>query len=109
MTKRDQHQPAERLLIVLPTWFGDILMATPTLRALKRLWPDTHLAVLVRENLAELVEGLPAVDEVVPMMKKGKGASAFRLAKRLSKQRRWCRWRASRGGAATNATAAGCC
>ena len=83
MTKRDQHQPAERLLIVLPTWFGDILMATPTLRALKRLWPDTHLAVLVRENLAELVEGLPAVDEVVPMMKKGKGASAFRLAAAL--------------------------
>ena len=59
MAKRDQHQPAERLLVVLPTWFGDILMATPTLRALKRLWPDTHLAVLVRENLTELVEGLP--------------------------------------------------
>ncbi|MEM1447322.1 MAG: lipopolysaccharide heptosyltransferase II [Planctomycetota bacterium] len=87
MAKRDQHQPAERLLVVLPTWFGDILMATPTLRALKRLWPDTHLAVLVRENLTELVEGLPAVDEVVPMIKKGKGASAFRLAKRLSKQK----------------------
>lgn len=85
MPKRDQHQPAERLLVVLPTWFGDILMATPTLRALRRLWPDTHLAVLVRENLVELVEGLPYVDEVVPMLKKGKGASAFRLAKRLSK------------------------
>lgn len=85
MAKRDQHQPAERLLVVLPTWFGDILMATPTLRALKRLWPDTHLAVLVRENLTELVEGLPCIDEVVPMMKKGKGASAFRLANRLGK------------------------
>ncbi len=84
MAKRDQHQPAERLLVVLPTWFGDILMATPTLRALKRLWPDTHLAVLVRENLTDLVEGLTTIDEVVPMMKKGKGASAFRLAKRLS-------------------------
>ncbi|MEO0514482.1 MAG: lipopolysaccharide heptosyltransferase II [Planctomycetota bacterium] len=83
MAQRDQHQPAERLLVVLPTWFGDILMATPTLRALKRLWPDTHLAVLVRENLTELVEGLPTVDEVVPMMKKSKGASAFRMAKRL--------------------------
>lgn len=85
MAKRDQHQPAERLLVVLPTWFGDILMATPTLRALKRLWPDTNLSVLVRENLTELVEGLPCIDEVVPMMKKGKGASAFRLANRLGK------------------------
>jgi len=84
MAKRDQHQPAERLLVVLPTWFGDILMATPTLRALKRLWPDTHLAVLVRENLTELVEGLPDVDEVVPTVNNGKGASAFRTAKRLS-------------------------
>ncbi|MEM1109920.1 MAG: lipopolysaccharide heptosyltransferase II [Planctomycetota bacterium] len=87
MPKRDQHQPAERLLVVLPTWFGDILMATPTLRALRRLWPETHLSVLVRDNLTELVEGLPWVDEVVPMVKKGRGSSAFRLAKRLSKQK----------------------
>ncbi|MEM9418188.1 MAG: lipopolysaccharide heptosyltransferase II [Planctomycetota bacterium] len=87
MAKRDQHQPAERLLVVLPTWFGDILMATPTLRALKRLWPDTQLSVLVRESVADLVEGLPYIDHHVPVLMKGKGASAFRLAKRLSKQK----------------------
>lgn len=85
MPKRDQHQPAERLLVVMPTWFGDILMATPTLRALRRLWPDAHLAVLVRENLTDLLEGLPFIDEILPSLSNGKGASAFRLAKRISK------------------------
>ncbi|MEM9882655.1 MAG: hypothetical protein AAF800_07040, partial [Planctomycetota bacterium] len=87
MSRRHQHRRAERLLVVMPTWFGDILMATPTLRALRRLLPDVHLSVLVRENLAALVEGLPWIDEVVPAAKGGKGASAFRLAKRLSRER----------------------
>ncbi|MEM8739378.1 MAG: lipopolysaccharide heptosyltransferase II [Planctomycetota bacterium] len=85
MPTRDQHQPARRLLVVMPTWFGDILMATPTLRALRTLWPDAHLAVLVRENLTDLVEGLSAIDQILPAPAKGQGGSAFRLAKRLSR------------------------
>ena len=84
MAKRAQHQPAERLLIVMPTWFGDCLMATPTLRALRQLWPAAHIAAVIREAVAPLVEGLTSVDQVIPMPRKGPGASAFRMAKRLS-------------------------
>lgn len=82
MAKPDQHQPAERLLVVMPTWFGDCLMATPVLRSLRQLWPDAHLAVLIRESLVELVEGLPTIDETIPA-RKGKGSSAFGTARRL--------------------------
>lgn len=85
MTRRTQHHPAERLLVLMPTWFGDCMMATPTLRAMRELWPDTEIAVLIRESLAPLVEGLGSIDQVVTMPGKGKGVSAFRLAKRLAK------------------------
>ncbi|MEL7087284.1 MAG: lipopolysaccharide heptosyltransferase II [Planctomycetota bacterium] len=82
MAKTDQHQPAERLLVVMPTWFGDCLMATPVLRTLRRLWPEAHVAVLIRGGLAELAEGLPAVDEIIPVLK-GRGSSTLGIARRL--------------------------
>ncbi|MEM7626784.1 MAG: lipopolysaccharide heptosyltransferase II [Planctomycetota bacterium] len=86
MAKPDQHQPAERLLVVMPTWFGDCVMATPVLRALRQLWPAAHVAVLIRESLVELVEGLPSIDEAIPVLK-GKGGSAFATARRLRPQK----------------------
>jgi len=85
MSKRSQHHPAERLLVVMPTWFGDCLMATPTLRALRGLWPEAHLAVLIRASLRELVEGLPNTDQTVTMPSKGRGSSVFSVARQLRK------------------------
>ena len=82
MTTSPQHRPAERLLVLMPTWFGDCLMATPTLRALHRLWPDAPISLLVREALVVLVAGLPGVEEVLPILP-GRGGSAFATARRL--------------------------
>ena len=43
---------------------GDLLLATPSLRALKKRYPDAHLTVLSIPRSAEMVEGLPYVDEI---------------------------------------------
>ena len=83
MPRRDPHQPAERLLVVMPTWFGDCIMATPTLRAFRRLWPNCQITILLRESLVGLMEGLPFVDEMIAIPKDGRGSSAFGVASRL--------------------------
>lgn len=77
--------PPKRVLIVMPTWLGDIVMATPTLRALRELWPDAYLAALVREAVAPVLDPMPLLDKVI-LHPKGRGRGGFGLARRLSKR-----------------------
>ncbi|MGE3877895.1 MAG: glycosyltransferase family 9 protein [Planctomycetota bacterium] len=45
---------------------GDILTTTPTLAALKVLYPQASLVLVLRRRLAPLVNGNPHVDAVIP-------------------------------------------
>ena len=45
------------MLVVLPTWVGDFVMATPTLRVIRRRFADAHITFLMEPNLSELVRG----------------------------------------------------
>lgn len=67
-----QHQPARRLLIVCPTWVGDIVMATPTLRALRGLFPEAHITALGRETLRPLLDGCPWIDRIMTVRRRDK-------------------------------------
>jgi len=63
----------DRLLVVMPSWVGDVVMATPALRALRRRFPETHISLLIKSNAREVVAGLPGVDDVIEWPKRGKG------------------------------------
>ena len=45
------------ILVVLPTWVGDFVMATPTLRAIRRRFGDAHITFLIEPNLRDLAGG----------------------------------------------------
>ena len=45
------------ILVVLPTWVGDFVMATPTLRAIRQRFPNAHITFLMEPNLSDLVRG----------------------------------------------------
>jgi heptosyltransferase-2 len=50
--------------LFLPNWLGDLVMATPALRAIRRHFgPGTRLVGIVRPNLAELLTGTDWLDE----------------------------------------------
>ncbi len=72
-----------RLLVVMPTWFGDCLMATPTLRALRRGLPGTHISAYLPAALAPLLEGSADVDSILPGQPKSKGGAFLEEAKQL--------------------------
>jgi len=57
-----------KIIVRMPNWIGDVVMATPLLEDIKRSAPDCHLTVLA--NHPDLFVGHPDVDEIFPFDKK---------------------------------------
>ena len=57
---------ASRILIRLPNWVGDILLALPALQALRAARPHAQLVAMARPQHVELASRISAVDRIVP-------------------------------------------
>ena len=52
-----------RLLIVLPSWVGDVAMATPTLKLIRESLPGCFIGALARPGIDALLHQTPLIDE----------------------------------------------
>lgn len=52
-----------KIVVFLPNWIGDVVMATPTLRALRGNFPQAHIVGLMRPYVAETLAGNPWLDD----------------------------------------------
>lgn len=53
-----------KIAVFLPNWLGDVAMATPTLRALRRHFgPQARIVGIMRPYLADVLTGTPWLDE----------------------------------------------
>lgn len=90
MSRASQREPSHRLLVVMPTWLGDTVMATPTLRALRRLYPQAQISALVREQVKPILDGCPWMDRMITIrtprqgMADGRRKGLLTLARRLA-------------------------
>jgi heptosyltransferase-2 len=57
---------AERIVVRAPNWVGDVVMATPALRAIRARFPAARIAVLARPPMLKLLDGSPWLDEGLP-------------------------------------------
>lgn len=79
-----------RLLIIMPSWVGDVVMTTPTLRALRTLLPDAHITALVKANVKPLLDACPYINRTVAIrthrrgMQDGKRKGSINLARHLA-------------------------
>ena len=48
-----------KILVVQPSWVGDAVMATPTLRAIRQRFPDAHISYLMKRYVKHLYSGMP--------------------------------------------------
>ncbi len=55
---------ALRLLVIVPSWVGDAVMATPTFRLLRDTLKGSFIGALVRPGIDQLLAGLDVFDEV---------------------------------------------
>jgi heptosyltransferase-2 len=79
--------PPEKILVVQPSWVGDAVMATPTLRALREQFPDAHISFLIKRYLKPIFSGMPWQDKLITYRtgktRKKAGKGLFDLAARL--------------------------
>ncbi len=58
-------QGLKRILVVCPNWLGDVLFATPFLRALKSAYPEAQLDVLLPKRVQEVLQHHPLIHETI--------------------------------------------
>ena len=76
-----------KILVVQPNWVGDAVMATPSLRAIRELYPHAHIAYMMKRYVKPLYTGLPWVDQLITYRsgktEKKAGKGLFDLSRRL--------------------------
>lgn len=53
------------IAVFLPNWIGDVVMATPTLRALRRHFHNDHVVGVLRPYVADVLAGSPWFNDVL--------------------------------------------
>ena len=75
------------ILVVLPTWLGDFVMATPTLRAIRSRFAEARITFLMEPNLSDLVRGGDWMDACITWP----GIGPARCASTSAAPRYWSR------------------
>ena len=91
MNRSSQYRQANRLLVIMPTWVGDAVMATPTLRALRNLYPTAHITALTRRSNRPLLDACPWIDGIlsawppqIKIQRDGAQGGVFGVVRRLA-------------------------
>lgn len=64
-----------KLVVFLPNWVGDAVMATPALRALRTEFPQADIVGVMRPVIADVLEGTGLVDRPLLYNPRGKNPS----------------------------------
>lgn len=80
------HLSPSRVLIIKPSALGDVCNALPALAAIRTHWPEARISWVINNSLRGLVEGHPAIDEVIGFDRSTWGVVAF--ARFLTRVRR---------------------
>ena len=83
---------AENILIRCPNWVGDLVMATPALRCMRRNYPNARITLLVRPLMRKILADAPWYDDLItyqPPKGRLKGALALWSLGRELRSRRF--------------------
>src|SRR6187200_1680552 len=59
------------IALFLPNWVGDVVMATPTIRAVRTRFPQARLLAICRPYVAATIDGAPWFNDVILFDKSG--------------------------------------
>ncbi len=62
--KKDKPNRSRKLLVRVPNWLGDTLMATPAVSEITRIFPEADISILARKPFAGFWENFPGIRKV---------------------------------------------
>ncbi len=65
------------IALFLPNWIGDVVMATPAVRAIRNTYPTARILAVVKPYVAETLSGCPWFDRVIPFDRTSKSGPSF--------------------------------
>ncbi|MDR6940572.1 lipopolysaccharide heptosyltransferase II [Mucilaginibacter pocheonensis] len=74
-----------KILIRLPNWLGDVVMSTAFVAAVKQLYPDAQVDVIIKKELYDIAQLIPGITQIYPFSKQefsGLGG-VYRFGKKL--------------------------
>lgn len=72
-----------KLAVFLPNWVGDVVMATPALRALRKHYTGATILGVMRPYVGDVLAGTDLLDETLPDHGRGLTRGIYSLAKQL--------------------------
>ncbi len=76
-----------RIALFLPNWIGDVVMATPAIRAVRERYPAADLVAVCKPYVADVLAGLPWFRDTVLFDKHGPREHRFwRVARQLRQE-----------------------
>jgi heptosyltransferase-2 len=54
----------KNIIVRMPNWIGDLVMATPVLEDLRRAYPDAYITAMCRSPLCEILRQDPHINEI---------------------------------------------
>jgi heptosyltransferase-2 len=78
----------DRIALFLPNWIGDVVMATPAIRAVREQFPSAEILAVCKPYVADVVAGAPWFREVISFDKGGPpGQRLWAVAQQLRAER----------------------
>jgi heptosyltransferase-2 len=80
----------KKILVRSTNWIGDVVMISPALASLRRRYPHARIEAVAIPQVADLLRGHPAVDDVVLFDRRGRdrgAAGLWRVARELRRRR----------------------
>jgi heptosyltransferase-2 len=78
----------QNILIRMPNWVGDAVMATPALRCLRLNFPRARIDVTLLPYVRAVVEGAPWIDSIIEIPRRRDGASMGAMREYVNQLRR---------------------
>ncbi|MCX5866327.1 MAG: glycosyltransferase family 9 protein, partial [Proteobacteria bacterium] len=69
-----------RILVVQTAFLGDLILTTPLFRAIKKIYPEGYLSVVIRPEYRELMRAIPEIDELIFYDKRGRRSANLAIS-----------------------------